>query len=87
MARRLLAAGADPDHARLDGMTPLHAGAWRGFDRVVQELLDAGADRAATATTGPHVGETPADTALSQGHLVLAGALDSGVADVAGPYA
>jgi ankyrin len=87
LTRLLLEHGAEPNHARLDGMTPLHAAAWRGLDRVVQELLDAGADRAATATAGPHAGETPGDTALTQGHLVLASALDSGVADVASPYA
>jgi ankyrin repeat protein len=68
-------------------MTALHSAAWRGLGRVVQELLDAGADRAARATDGPHAGQTPADTALAQGHLVLASQLDSGALDVASPYA
>jgi SAM-dependent methyltransferase len=61
-----------------DGMTALHAAAWRGLARVVQELLDAGADPTARATDGPHAGETAADTALAQGQLLLAVALDTG---------
>jgi ankyrin repeat protein len=74
---RLLADhGADVTARRKDGMTPLHGAAWRGHAAVVQALLDAGADPAATATSGPHAGQTPADTALSQGHLVLAARLD-----------
>ena len=67
-------------------MTALHSAAWRGLGRVVQELLDAGADRDARATDGPHAGQTPADAALAQGHLVLASHLDSGALDVASPY-
>jgi ankyrin repeat protein len=85
LVRLLLEHGAEPDHPRLDGMTPLHAAAWRGLGRVAQELLDAGADRSATATGGPHAGQTPADTALAQGHLVLAARLDGGL-EVASPY-
>jgi hypothetical protein len=34
---------------------------------------------------GPHVGQTPADTALAQGHLVLAARLDAG-AGVVSPH-
>jgi len=67
-------------------MTALHSAAWRGLDRVVQELLDAGADRSAQVTDGPHAGQTCADVALAQGHLVLASHLDSGASDVASPY-
>ena len=74
----LLEHGADPSQPRRDGMTPLHSAAWRGLDRVVQELLDAGADATAAATSGPHAGQTPADVALAQGHLVLAARLDDG---------
>ena len=42
LVRLLLEAGADPNTRRKDGMTPLHAAAWRGLDHVVQELVDAG---------------------------------------------
>jgi ankyrin repeat protein len=73
----LLEHGADPNQRRSDGMTPLHGAAWRGLPRVAQRLVDAGADTSLTATSGPHAGETPADTAVSQGHFVLAAALDS----------
>jgi ankyrin repeat protein len=86
LVRLLLEHGAPVDHRRLDGTTALHAAAWRGLDRVCQELLDAGADRSVAGRDGPHAGQTPADTALSQGHVVLASALDSGVADVGNPY-
>jgi len=44
--------------------------------RVAQELLDAGAGPALTATAGPHRGQKPADTALAHGHLLLAARLD-----------
>jgi len=86
LVRLLLEHGAEPDQVRRDGMTALHSAAWRGLGRVVQELLDAGADRGARATDGPHAGQTPADAALAQGHLVLASHLDSGALDVASPY-
>ena len=86
LVRLLLEYRADPDARRKDGMTPLHAAAWRGLEAVAQELLDAGADRAARAEVGAHAGETPADTALGQGHLVLAARLDSGSGDVSEPY-
>jgi ankyrin repeat protein len=86
LVRLLLEHGADPDQSRRDGMTPLHSAAWRGCARVVQELLDAGASPSAVATAGPHQGQTPADTALAQGYLILAARLDAGAADVAGPY-
>jgi ankyrin repeat protein len=86
LVRVLLEHGAEPDDVRRDGMTALHGAAWRGLGRVVQELLDAGADREARATDGPHAGQTPADAALAQGHLVLASQLDSGAVDVASPY-
>ena len=76
LVRFLLERGADVNGRRRDGMTALHAACWRGLDRVAQELLDAGAAPALTATAGPHQGETPADTALAQGHLLLAVRLD-----------
>ncbi len=87
LVRLLLEHGGDPNHARRDGMTPLHTAAWRGLGRVAQELLDAGADPTLVATAGPHAGETPADSALSQGHLVLASRLDRGAVQVVSPYA
>lgn len=76
LVRLLIDRGADVTARRKDGMTPLHGAAWRGHVAVAQALLDAGADPAAAATSGPHAGQTPADTALSQGHLVLAARLD-----------
>jgi uncharacterized protein len=76
LVRLLLANGADPNHRRLDGMTALHTAAWRGHSLVAWELIGAGADPASEARAGPHEGETPAESALSQGHLVLASELD-----------
>jgi hypothetical protein len=67
-------------------MTALHAVCWRGLDRVARELLDAGADPALTATAGPHRGQMPADTALAQGHLLLAARLDIPGQSVSSPY-
>lgn len=76
LVRLLLNRGADVNAQRADGMTALHTAAWRGLGRVAQALLDAGADPAITAAKGAHEGQTPADTALSQGHLRLAARLD-----------
>jgi ankyrin repeat protein len=86
LAWLLLEYGADPNQRRLDGSTPLHGAAWRGLGRVVQELLDGGADPRLAGTSGARKGETPADTALAQGHLVLAARLDHGAVEVASPY-
>jgi ankyrin repeat protein len=79
LVQLLLSCGADPNQVRLDGMTALHTAAWRGLSDVARELVDAGADPAAAARSGPHQGETPAQSALSQGHLVLAANLDPDV--------
>lgn len=76
LVRLLIERGADVTARRKDGMTALHGAAWRGHAAVARALLDAGADPAAAATSGPHAGQTAADTALSQGHLVLAARLD-----------
>lgn len=87
LVRLPLERGADANGQRGDGMTALHAACWRGLARVAQELLDAGADPAITATSGPHQGQAPADTALAQGHLLLAAHLDVSGQAVPGPYA
>jgi Ankyrin repeat len=76
LVRLLLDRGADPCQSRRDGMTLLHGAAWRGLDAVVEALLDVGADATVAATSGPHAGQTEADVALSQGHLILAARLD-----------
>jgi ankyrin repeat protein len=86
LVRLLLENGADVNAHRKDGMTALHGAAWRGHATVVQELLDAGADLTISATAGPHAGQTAADTALSQGHLVLAARLDTPNLATSGPY-
>jgi uncharacterized protein len=77
LVRMLLHRGAQVNAQRADGMTALHTASWRGLAEVVQELLEAGADPAITATAGPHQGQTAADAALSQGHLILAARLDA----------
>jgi uncharacterized protein len=87
LVRALLEHGADANARRQDGATALHAAAFRGLRQVVQELLDASADPTITADDGGHRGQTPADTALSQGHLVLAADLDVPGTVVANPYA
>ncbi len=86
LVRLLLERGADVNGRRGDGMTALHAACWRGLARVAQELLDAGADPASTATSGSHQGQTPADTALAQGHIILADRLDVPGQGISGPY-
>lgn len=86
LVRLLLERGADVNGRRGDGMTALHTACWRGLSRVAQELLDAGADPAITAVAGPHQGQTPADTALAQGHLLLAARLDVPGQSVSSPY-
>jgi uncharacterized protein len=86
LVRLLLERGADVHGRRGDGMTALHAACWRGLAQVAQELLDAGADPAITATSGPHQGQAPADTALAQGHILLAARLDVPGHTVSGPY-
>src|SRR5215472_13845544 len=86
LVRLLLERGANVNGRRGDGMSALHTACWRGLARVAQELLDAGADPAITATSGPHQGQTAADTALVQGHILLAARMDVPGHTVAGPY-
>lgn len=73
----LLERGADVNARRRDGMTALHAAAWRGHLRVIRRLLDAGADARIKATEGPHAGQTAADTARAQGQSAAAELLGS----------
>jgi uncharacterized protein len=65
----LLEAGADVNGRRRDGMTALHAAAYRGHTDVMRRLLAQGADPTIRANddAGPHSRQTPLDTARSQG--------------------
>jgi cytohesin len=73
----LLARGANVNAQRRDGMTALHAAAYRGHLQVIEALLKAGADPSirAHADSGAHAGESPLDTALAQGQAAAADAL------------
>lgn len=63
----LLLAGADPNgRSKRDGPTPLHAAAFAGNEQLVQRLLAAGADPA--ATMGSIAGATPLSFALFYAH-------------------
>jgi ankyrin repeat protein len=73
----LMAHRANVNAQRRDGMTALHAAAYRGHLRVIEALLKAGANPniRAYADTGAHSGESPLDTALAQGQTAAAEAL------------
>ena len=73
----LLAHRANVNAQRRDGMTALHAAAYRGHLSVIDVLLKAGANPniRAHADTGAHSGESPLDTALAQGQTAAAEAL------------
>lgn len=73
----LLAHGARVNAQRRDGMTALHAAAYRGHLKVIETLLKAGADAniRAHADSGVHSGESPLDTAVAQGQTAAADAL------------
>ena len=58
VVEHLLAAGSTVDCQRLDGATPLHEAASKGFGDVVRILLRGGADRSIRSRWG-----TPADVA------------------------
>jgi uncharacterized protein len=77
LVQLLLAHRADVNARRRDGMTALHAAAYRGHLEVIGALLRAGADPnvRAHADSGAHSGETPLDTALAQGQTAAADAI------------
>jgi uncharacterized protein len=77
LAGLLLTHGANVNAQRRDGMTALHAAAYRGHLKVIEALLKAGAnpDIRAHADSGAHSGESALDTALSQGQTAAAEAL------------
>jgi ankyrin repeat protein len=70
---------ANVNAQRRDGMTALHAAAYRGHLRVIEALLRAGADPniRAHADAGAHAGESPLDTAVAQGQTAAADVLRS----------
>jgi uncharacterized protein len=70
----LLERGADVNARRRDGMTALHAAAYRGHLKVIRRLLEAGADTSIRAhdASGPHAGQTAGDTARAQGQAAAA---------------
>lgn len=71
LLRALLENGARIDSRSVDGMTALHAAAWRGQGRAVEVLLAGGAD--------PEVlddrGQSPVDLAMLYGHSDVAESL------------
>lgn len=70
----LLERGADVNARRRDGMTALHSAAHRGHLEVIRRLLESGADPNIRAydEAGGHAGQSPAETALAQGHTAAA---------------
>jgi ankyrin repeat protein len=62
--RLLVQRGADVNHRAAGGWTPLHLAASRGSLPVIELLLEAGADPAATSDDG----KTAADVARERGH-------------------
>ena len=70
----LLERGADVNARRRDGMTALHSAAHRGHLQVIRRLLEQGADPNIRARddAGGYAGQSPADTALAQGHTAAA---------------
>ena len=70
--RTLLAAGAEVDAPRGDGMTALHWAARHGDLRTARRLLEAGADVEAATRLGRH---TPLHVASRAGHAPVVAAL------------
>ncbi len=83
LVRLLLDHGADVNGRRGDGLTALHAASHRGHIRVIQLLLDRGADRKIQGRRKlpgyegpvPHAGQTALDVALAQGQTQAAALL------------
>jgi ankyrin repeat protein len=78
----LVANRANVNAQRRDGMTALHAAAYRGHLKVIEALLRAGADQGIRAheDAGAHAGETALNTALAQGQTAAANALRAAAA-------
>ena len=78
VVRALLEEGADPNFARGDGLTALHAAARGGHPEVVEVLVGAGAATGATTRIGDY---TPLHLAGGGGHAAAVGALLEAGAD------
>ena len=62
-ARVLLEAGAEIEKANNNGWTPLMKASYWGHAKVVEALLDAGADKELKGTSGGRKGKTALDLA------------------------
>ena len=59
----LISHGADVNAREVDGETPLMRASINGHAKVVEALLDAGADKELKATSGDYEGNTALDIA------------------------
>ncbi len=71
----LIAAGADVNQHGLNDWTPLHRAATRDETKMMQMLLDAGADRSRRTRIDNYA--TPADEARRLGHIEAADFIDA----------
>ena len=62
----LISHGADVNARDEDGLTPLIMACFGGYAKVVEALLDAGADKELKATSGRWEGKTPLDIARDE---------------------
>ena len=62
----LISHGADVNARTKWGMTPLMDASWLGHAKVVEALLDAGADKELKATSGRFEGKTALDMARDE---------------------
>ena len=62
----LISHGADANARDRDGHTPLMKASYWGYAKVVEALLDAGADKELKVTSGSWEGKTALDLARSQ---------------------